>query len=78
MSPLNLDSPYPCPDCGAALAVTEFPADEDDPATWSTDCPACLWVMDGHTEPPTFRTRAKDDHVVAALVAEIDRLRGGA
>jgi hypothetical protein len=75
---LNLDGPVPCRYCGGEFQWLEYRTDEpSEPRTWNGLCPCGVeWDELVATEPPTWRTYAKDDCAVAALVAEVDHLQG--
>lgn len=74
MTPLDLDGPVPCRYCGGVLAWVEQERDPGEPPRWDGRC-ACGCGHDDAPEVPTWRTWARGDERVRAVVAEVERLR---
>jgi hypothetical protein len=73
-TPLDLDGPVPCRYCGGAFVWVEQERDPGGPPRWDGRC-ACGCGHDDAPEVPTWRTWARGDERVRAVVAEVDRLR---
>lgn len=80
-TPAADDTP-PCPECAAQLSEEECP-EEGEPTWWAYLCPGCGWEAYDQTErltveaAPWTRWSRHAQADVAALLAEVERLRAG-